>query len=211
MHVDPVLGHSMPEGAPQHRSSSWKGGRELGLEAKSAQGLGDGRDVGRRGGQEQVDDVLAGQAGHCRAADMLGRGGWPAARDERDETSGGLGGARIGLVDLDRRADISADGCVGWAGRVRVGCVRVSEGNDVVHEDLPRIHGPVGRQQQHEVGRSRDGDGDVSQQWRKGLDPAAIVNRIEFGRAVVGQPSRPRPPGRGPLPTTGHADPRGAR
>jgi hypothetical protein len=46
MHVDPVLGHSMPEGAPQHRPGSWKGGRELGLEAEPAQGLGDGRDVG---------------------------------------------------------------------------------------------------------------------------------------------------------------------
>jgi hypothetical protein len=31
------------------------------------------------------------------------------------------------------------------------------------------------------MGWSRDGDGDVSQQQQKGLNPVAIVNRIEIG------------------------------
>ena len=43
---------------------------------------------------------------------------------ERDQAAGGLGGARIGLVDLNRHADVAADRCVGWAGRSRVGWVR---------------------------------------------------------------------------------------
>jgi hypothetical protein len=40
--------------------------------------MGDGWDVGRLGGQQQVDDVLAGQAGHCRAAHGA-RLGWLAS------------------------------------------------------------------------------------------------------------------------------------
>jgi hypothetical protein len=54
------------------------------LEAELEQGLGDGRDVGWLGDQEQVDDSLAGQAGHRRAAYVPGRGGRPAGGDERD-------------------------------------------------------------------------------------------------------------------------------
>jgi hypothetical protein len=38
----------------------------------------------------------------------------------------------------------------------------------------------VGLQQQRGVAPSRDGDGDVSRQRRKGLDPVAIVTRIDF-------------------------------
>jgi hypothetical protein len=38
-----------------------------------------------------------------------------------------------------------------------------------------------GLQQQRGVARSRDGDGEVSRQSRKGLDPVAIVDRIELG------------------------------
>jgi hypothetical protein len=60
VHVDPVLGGSVAEGAPQHRPGGRERRRDLGLEAESEQGLGDGRDLGRLGGQEQVDDVLAG-------------------------------------------------------------------------------------------------------------------------------------------------------
>jgi 5-methylthioadenosine/S-adenosylhomocysteine deaminase len=41
--------------------------------------------VSRLGGQEQVDDPLAGQAGHRRAAHVLGRGGRPAGGDEGDQ------------------------------------------------------------------------------------------------------------------------------
>jgi hypothetical protein len=63
VHVDPVLGGPMAEGPPQHGPGGRERRRDLRLEAKLEQGLGDGRDVGRLGGQEQVDGVLAGQAG----------------------------------------------------------------------------------------------------------------------------------------------------
>jgi len=72
------------------------------LEAELEQGLGDGRDLGRLGGQEQVDDVLAGQAGNRRAADVFGRGGRPAGGDAGDQAPGDLGGVGVGLVDLYR-------------------------------------------------------------------------------------------------------------
>jgi hypothetical protein len=39
----------------------------------------------------------------------------------------------------------------------------------------------VGLQQQRGLARSRDGDGDVSRQPQKGLNPVAIVDRIELG------------------------------
>jgi hypothetical protein len=74
------------------------------LEAELQQGLGDGRDLRRLGGQEHVDDVLAGQAGHRRAANVLGWGGWPAGRDQCDQAPGDLGCVRVGLVDLHRDA-----------------------------------------------------------------------------------------------------------
>src|SRR5918994_1220985 len=60
----------------------------------------------------------------------------PPGRDERDQAPGGLGGVRVGLVDLHRHADVAADRCVGW--------MSVSEDSDAVHEDLPRKAGPVG-------------------------------------------------------------------
>jgi hypothetical protein len=70
--------------------------------------------VGRGGGQEQVDDSLACQAGHGRAADVLGRGGRPAGGDESDQAPGDLGGVRVGLVNLDRQTPVAADR---WCGR----------------------------------------------------------------------------------------------
>src|SRR5687767_9434458 len=73
---------------------------------------------------------------------MLGRCARPLGRDEGDQTAGGLGGARIGLVDLNRHADVAADRCVGWAGRPRVGWVRASEDSDAAHEDLPEHTAP---------------------------------------------------------------------
>jgi hypothetical protein len=96
----------------------------LGLEAELEQGLGDGRDVGRGGGQEQVDDALAGQAGHGRAAHVLGWGGRPAAGDEGDQAPGGLGGLRVGLVDLDRHPPVAADRWLRWRGRADLGSAR---------------------------------------------------------------------------------------
>jgi hypothetical protein len=51
MNVDPVVGWSMAKGAPQHRPGGRKGRGNLGLEAELLQDLGDGRDVGRLGGQ----------------------------------------------------------------------------------------------------------------------------------------------------------------
>ena len=114
VHVDPVLGGPVAEGAPQHGPGGRERRRALGLEAELEQGLGDGRDVGRLGGQEQVDDSLAGQAGYRRAAHVLGRGGRPAGGDERDQAPGDLGGVRVGLVDLDRHAPVAADR---WRGR----------------------------------------------------------------------------------------------
>jgi hypothetical protein len=94
------------------------------MEAEFEQGLGDGRDVGRGGGQQQVDDVLAGQAGHGRAADVLGRGGRPAGGDEDDQAPGDLGGVRVGLVDLDRQTPVAADRWLRWRGRSDVGSAR---------------------------------------------------------------------------------------
>jgi hypothetical protein len=39
---------------------------------------------------------------------------------------------------------------------------------------------------QRGVARSRDGDGEMSRQRRKGLDPAAIVNRNENAASTLG-------------------------
>jgi hypothetical protein len=124
VHVDPVFGGPVAEGAPQHGPGGRERRRTLMVEAELEQGLGDGRDVGRLGGQEQVDDVLAGQAGHGRAADVLGRGGRPAGGDEGDEAPGDLGGVRVGLVDLHRHAPVGADRWLRWRGRADVGSGR---------------------------------------------------------------------------------------
>src|SRR5215213_9501145 len=137
MDMDPVVGWSMPEGTPQHRPSGRERRRELGLEAELELALGDGRDVGRLGGQQQVDGVLAGQSSHRRAADMLGGCARPAGRDERDEASGGLGGVRIGLVDLNRDAEVAADRWVGRRGPVGVGWARAGEDSYAVHWGPP--------------------------------------------------------------------------
>ena len=125
VHVDPVLTGPVAEGAPQHGPGWRERRRTLGLEAEFEQGLGDGRDVGRLGGQEQVDDALAGQAGHGRAADVLGRGGRPTGGDEGDQAPGHLGGVRVGLVDLDRHPPVAADRWRGRPADVGVGGVRV--------------------------------------------------------------------------------------
>jgi hypothetical protein len=130
--VDPVLGGPVAEGAPQHGPGGRERRRTLALEAELEQGLGDGREVGRGGGQEQVDGVLAGQAGHRRAAHVLGRGGWPAGGDEGDQAPGDLGGVRVGLVDLDRHAPVAADRGRGRREHAGVGGVRVGDGQAVV-------------------------------------------------------------------------------
>ena len=134
----------MAKGAPQHGPGGRERRRDLGLEAELEQGVGDARDVGRVGGQEQVDDVLAGQAGHCRAADVLGRGGWPAGGDERDQAPGDLGRVRVGLVDLDRRGPVAADRRREGSSHARVGSPRVHGNGDAVPTGaLLRKHGPV--------------------------------------------------------------------
>src|SRR4029453_1951937 len=130
MDMDPVIGWSMAEGAPQHRPSGREGGRDLGLEAELEQALGDGGDVGWVGGQQQVDGVLAGQSSHRRAAHMLSWWARPPGRDQRDQASGGLGNVRIGVVDLSRHAEVVADWWVGLAGPVGVGWLRVGEDSD---------------------------------------------------------------------------------
>jgi hypothetical protein len=96
--------------------------------------------------REQVDDVIAGQAGHGRAADVLGRGGRPAGGDEGDQAPGGLGGGRVGLVDLDRHALIAADRWLRCRSRVDVGGVRAGAGGDAVHGNLRRhLGGEIGQ------------------------------------------------------------------
>jgi hypothetical protein len=100
------------------------------LEAESQQGLGDGEDVSRLVGQEQVDDSLAGQAGHRRAADVLGRSGRPAGVDEGDQAPGDLAGVQVGLVDLDRHALVATDRWLRCRGRADVGVVRAGAGGD---------------------------------------------------------------------------------
>src|SRR5215207_196436 len=72
----------------------------------------------------------------------------PPGRDERDQAAGGLGGMRVGLVDLHRHADVAADRRVGW--------VSVSEDGDAVHEDLPPKAWPC-RAYSYRVGRRRHG------------------------------------------------------
>src|SRR4029450_9619654 len=90
-------------------------------EAEPQEGGGDGRDVGRRGRHEQVDDVLASQAGHGRAAYVLGWGGWPAGGEQCDQAGGHLRGVRVGLVDLDRDAVVGANWWMGGRGHGGLG------------------------------------------------------------------------------------------
>ena len=42
-------------------------------------------------------------------ADVLGWIGWPSGREQRDQAGGHLGGMRIGLMDLNRHAQVRAD------------------------------------------------------------------------------------------------------
>jgi len=116
------------------------------LEAELEQGLGDVEDVGRLGGQEQVDDSLAGQAGNGRTADVLGRGGRPTGGDEGDQAPGNLGGVRVGLVDLDQHPPVATDRWLRCRGRADVGVMRAGAGGDAVHGNL-RCHlgGEVGQ------------------------------------------------------------------
>jgi hypothetical protein len=107
----------MVQDTPQH----WPGGREglgdLALEAESEQGLGDAGDVGGVGGQEQIDDALAGEPWHRRAADVLGGGARPAGGDQGDQALGDLGGVRVGLMDLHRSPGVAPDRRIGSGGQ----------------------------------------------------------------------------------------------
>jgi hypothetical protein len=64
MHMNPVVDGPRAVGPPKHRPSGREHRRDLRLEAELPQHLGDGGDVSRVGGHQQVDDALAGQPGY---------------------------------------------------------------------------------------------------------------------------------------------------
>ena len=132
------------------------------MEAELQQGLGDGGEVGWLGRQQQVDDALAGELGHRRAAHVLGGCPWPPGRDELDEPPGDLGGVWVGLVDLDRCAAVGADRWLGRRGHGRVGPVTAGEVGDAVHGDLREHRGPLGPHEQRAAAPSRDSDDPMS-------------------------------------------------
>jgi hypothetical protein len=163
---------------------------ELVVEAELQQGLGDGGEVGWFGGQQQVDDALAGELGHRRAAHVLGWCPRPPGRDERDEPLGDLGSVRVGLVDLNWCAAVRADRWLGRRGHGRIGPVTAGEVSDAVHGVLREHCGPLGPHEQHAATPSRDGDGHMSRQQRIRLDRVAIVDRINHDLQRLGSVGR---------------------
>jgi hypothetical protein len=142
--MHPVVVGPVAQHPPQHWAGRGEGLGVLELEAEPEQGLGDPGEVRRVDGQQQIDDALAGQPRHRRAADMLGQGARPAGGDQDDQALGDLGGTWVCLVDFHRSPGVPADRRFGAGGNGPAG-VRVPLAHAASSPFIKAIHGFIKR------------------------------------------------------------------